>query len=105
MSDIVQFEAQGHIGLITLNRPEARNAVNADVAAGMEEAVDRLEGDADLWVGVLTANVEGQARPVFCAGADLKEINAGRASTLWTKRGGFAGITYRSRTKPIIGAV
>ncbi len=105
MSDIVQFEVQGHIGLITLNRPEARNAVNGDVAHAMEAAIDQFEEDGNVWVGVLAANTEGQERPVFCAGADLKEINAGRAGSLWTKRGGFGGITYRERTKPIIGAV
>src|SRR4029453_3318105 len=102
-SDIVQFEARGHIGVITLNRPEAFNSLNGDVANAMEAAIDRLEGERELWGALLTANVEGQERPVFCAGADLKEINAGRSNTLWTKAGGFGGITYKERTKPIIG--
>jgi enoyl-CoA hydratase len=105
MSDAVLFEVNGHVAVITLNRPEARNAVNQDVATGLEAAIDRLEDDDDLWVGVLLANSEGQSRPVFCAGADLKEIDAGRQETLYTERGGFAGFVYRDRTKPLVVAV
>ena len=104
MADIVQYEVQRRVGVITLNRPEARNAVNRDVAEAMEAAIDRLEDDAGVWVGVLRANTEGQQRPVFCAGADLKAISAG-AGSLGTKRGGFAGYVYRERTKPIVVAV
>jgi enoyl-CoA hydratase len=105
VSDIVTFEASGRVAVITLNRPEARNAVNGDVANGLEAAVDRLEEDDELWVGILRANTEGQERPVFSAGADLKEINAGRGATLNTERGGFAGFAYRERRKPVIVAV
>ena len=105
MSDIVTFSTEGRIGLITLNRPDARNAVNGDVARGMEAAIDQLEADDSLWVGILTANTDGQAKPVFCAGADLKAINSGQAGDLNTKRGGFAGFVYRERRKPIIVAV
>jgi enoyl-CoA hydratase len=104
-ASVVLYEVRGHVGLITLNRPEARNAVNGEVASAMDAAVDRFEEDDDVWVGVLRATVEGQQRPVFCAGADLKEINAGRADSLWTKQGGFGGFTYRERTKPVIVAV
>jgi enoyl-CoA hydratase len=105
MSDIVQYEVQGRIGIITLNRPEARNAINGDVANGVESAIDQLEADPDVWVGVLRANTEGQDRPVFCAGADLKAINSGTGGSLATKRGGFAGFVYRERDKPVIVAV
>ena len=105
MSDIVKYQADGRIGIITLNRPEARNAVNGDVAQGMEAAIDALEADDNVWVGILTANTEGQEKPVFCAGADLKAINSGQAGGLNTKRGGFAGFVYRERRKPIIVAV
>ena len=105
MSDIVTYESDGHVALITLNRPAARNAVNGDVAKGLEAAIDQLEDDPEIWVGILTANTEGQERPVFSAGADLKEINAGNGSALSTKRGGFAGFAYRERRKPIIVAV
>lgn len=105
MADIVTYETQGKIALITLNRPEARNAVNGDVAVGMESAIDQMEEDPDIWVGILLANTTGQERPVFCAGADLKAINSGAAGTLNTKRGGFAGFVYRQRIKPVIAAV
>lgn len=104
MANLVTYEIRGHVGIITLNRPEARNAVNDELAADMEEAIDRMESDNDVRVGVLTANTEGHSSPVFCAGADLKALNAG-GQTLGTKRGGFAGYVYRERTKPIIVAV
>jgi enoyl-CoA hydratase len=102
----VLFETVDRIGVITLDRPEARNAVDRELALALEAAVDRLEADPELRVGVLTANVEGQARPVFCAGADLKVIReTGSAATLDTERGGFGGFVYREREKPIVVAV
>jgi enoyl-CoA hydratase len=104
MSDVVTFEKQGQIGFITLNRPEARNAVNGAVAQAFETALDQLENDPEVWVGILRANTEGQERPVFCAGADLKALNSGE-NNLFTERGGFAGFVYRDRKKPIIVAV
>lgn len=103
--DIVTYSTEGRVGILTLNRPEARNAINGDVAQGLEAAVDALEADDDVWVGILTANTEGQDKPVFCAGADLKAINSGQAGGLNTARGGFAGFVYRSRRKPVIVAV
>jgi len=105
MSNIVTYQADGRVGIITLNRPDARNAVNGDVASGMEAAIDALENDDSVWVGILTANTDGQSNPVFCAGADLKAINSGQAGALNTRRGGFAGFVYRERRKPIIVAV
>src|SRR5947199_10718851 len=90
MPAAVEYAASDRIAVITLNRPEARNAVNGEVAQGLEGAVDRLESDPDTWVGVLTANTADQERPVFCAGADLKVIAAsGDPSVLETERGGF----------------
>ena len=97
---MVDYEIRGRVAVLKINRPEKKNAVNGDVARGMEEAIDKLEADPDVWLGVLTG--EGN---VFCAGADLKAINEGRASELATERGGFAGITARKRTKPMIAAV
>jgi enoyl-CoA hydratase/carnithine racemase len=105
VSEIVTYEATGRVAVITLNRPEARNAVNGALANGLEAAIDRLEGDEEVWVATLRANTDGQDRPVFSAGADLKEINAGRGATLNTERGGFAGFVYRERRKPVIAAV
>src|SRR4051812_20113837 len=97
---MVDYEVQGRVAVLTLNRPEARNAVNGDVATGMEAAIDRLEEDDELWVGILS-----HVGPVFSAGADLKAINAGEAGALQTRRGGFGGITQPERTKPIIAAL
>lgn len=97
---MIRFEVDGHVAVISLDRVEARNAINGAMAEAIEGAIDRLEGDDDLWVGILTH--EG---PVFCAGADLKGIAAGNAGGLATARGGFAGIVARERTKPLIAAV
>jgi enoyl-CoA hydratase len=97
---MVDYELQGRIAVLTLNRPEARNAVNGDVSKGMEAAIDQLEENDDAWVGILTHN-----GPVFSAGADLKAISSGKAADLQTPRGGFAGLVQRPRTKPLIAAV
>ena len=96
----VEYQKQDRIAIITLNRPEARNAVNGALARRMEEILDAYESDPGLWVAILTAN-----GPAFCAGADLKEIAAGRGNELSTKKGGFAGLVKRERTKPLIAAV
>ena len=102
----VLYSTSDRIGVITLNRPEARNAVDREMALGLEAAVDRLEDDPEIWVGVLCAETAAQARPVFCAGADLRVIReTGTADTLDTERGGFAGFVFRERTKPIVVAV
>ncbi len=95
----VRYEVADHIGVITICRPEARNAVNGDVAAGIEAAIDDLEADESTWVGIITG--EGST---FCAGADLKAVSSGNAAALSTKRGGFGGIVMRERAKPIIAA-
>ena len=96
----VSLEARGHIAILTINRPEARNAVNADVASGMEARLDEFEANNDLWVGIVTG-----AGTVFSAGADLKAIAANGGAGLGTQRGGFAGLVSRKRTKPLIAAV
>ncbi len=97
---MVNYEKRGAVAVLTIDRPEARNAVNGDVAQGMEAAIDQMEADEEVWIGVLTGN-----GPVFCAGADLKAISMGQAADLQTARGGFGGIVTRQRTKPIIAAV
>jgi enoyl-CoA hydratase len=100
MGVLYEPDRDEHVAVITIDRPEARNAVNGEVAQGIESALDRIEADDDIWVSILTGTP-----PVFCAGADLKEIGAGNARALQTERGGFAGIVRRERTKPIIAAV
>jgi enoyl-CoA hydratase len=96
----VLTEVQGRTLVVTLDRPEARNAINADVSAGIEAAIDRFEGDRELWTMVLT-----HAGPVFCAGADLKVVASGGGRGISTERGGFAGICKRERRKPVIAAL
>jgi len=90
-----------HVTLVTINRPEARNAVNGDVAQGMERAVHEAERDPDVWVVILT----GAGDIAFSAGADLKAVSQGTAAGLATRGGGFAGFVHQPRTKPWIAAV
>ena len=98
--DLVRYEVRGQIAVITLNRPSSRNAINGAVAAGIEAAIDRLEDDDAVVVGVLAG-----VGPAFCAGADLKAIQRGEGHSFTTERGGFAGFVKRERTKPIVAAV
>jgi enoyl-CoA hydratase len=104
MRAFVHAEVDGHVALITLDRPEARNAINGDVARDFESVLDRLEADGSVRVAILSANTAGQERPVFCAGADLKAVSTGD-SGLSTRKGGFAGFVYRERRFPVIAAV
>lgn len=97
---VVRYEQEGHVVVLTIDRPEARNAVSPAVAQQMEASLDRFEADPDAWVAIITG--EG---PAFCAGADLKEIAAGNGQGLSTPKGGFAGLVIRERTKPLIAAV
>lgn len=91
-----------HVALVTIDRPEARNAVDGRVAHGLELAVRLTEQDPDVWVVVLT----GAGDRAFCAGADLKAVAAGQVDTLFTAEGGFAGFVHHPRrTKPWIAAV
>ena len=80
---LVTYELRDHIATITLNRPEARNAINGELREDLNAAWNRFRDDEDAWVGVLTANGD-----VYCAGADLKD-GAGSvgtfAGTFWEK--------------------
>jgi enoyl-CoA hydratase len=100
---MVEYELQGHVAVITINRPDARNAVNTEVAQGLEAAVDRLEADDEAWVGVLTGARTAKGY-IFCAGADLKQMSTDPGG-MNTAKGGFAGFVQRERSKPIIAAV
>ncbi|TMM03162.1 MAG: crotonase/enoyl-CoA hydratase family protein [Actinobacteria bacterium] len=99
-SDCVTYHVDDHVAVITIDRPQARNAVSPEVAQGIEAAIDAAEADEDVWVAVLAGTP-----PVFCAGADLKAIHEGRAADLSTARGGFGGVARRERSKPLIAAV
>lgn len=100
MSDeqAVLTERRERVLQITINRPEQRNAVNAAVAQGIAAALDELDGDPDLSLGVLTGAGKG-----FCAGMDLKAFVTGERPYAGDR--GFAGITQRASVKPLIAAI
>src|SRR5215218_6419130 len=94
----VLTERRDGVLLITLNRPEARNAVNLPLAEGVAAALDELDADDALTVGILTGAGGG-----FCAGMDLKAFVTGERP--WVSGRGFAGIVRRPARKPLIAAV
>ncbi len=94
-------ERQGHIEILTINRPEARNAVNGAVSKLLSAAFDELTDDDDAWVVILT----GSGDKAFSAGMDLKAFAAGEAGDIIGAKGGFAGIAQRDFPKPLIAAV
>lgn len=101
--DVVQLRRVGaHIAVLTLNRPQARNAVNAALAQALEQHVQTVEADAQVRVAILT----GAGSQAFCAGADLKELAGGSApGARSTPDGGFAGFVNAPRRKLWIAAV
>jgi enoyl-CoA hydratase len=94
----VLAETRGSVLLITLNRPEVRNSVNAALAAGVAGALDQLDEDDSLSVGVLTG-----AGGFFSAGMDLGAFVKGESP--WFGDRGFAGIAQRASRKPLIAAI
>jgi len=98
MSEAVRVEADGELLVVTIDRPEARNAVNLAVAEGIAAALERLDGEDALRVGVLTG-----AGGTFCAGMDLKAFVAGERPHVEGR--GFAGIVQGPPRKPLIAAV
>lgn len=91
-------ERQGGTLVVTLDRPHARNAVDAALAHAIAAAMDELDGDPSLAVGVLTG-----AGPGFCAGMDVKAFVAGDRP--WVEGRGFAGLVQAPPAKPLIAAV
>jgi enoyl-CoA hydratase len=98
MSEPVLTDVSDGIAVITINRPEARNAVNGAVARGMADAIDELEGRSDVRVLILTG-----AGGTFSAGMDLKGFLSGDAPTVPGR--GFGGIVQQPPAKPVIAAV
>jgi len=94
----VVTERRGRVLVVTISRPEQRNAINLAVAEGIAAALDELDGDAGLSLGVLTGAGKG-----FCAGMDLKAFVAGERPYVGDR--GFAGIVQRPPVKPLIAAV
>ncbi len=104
MSDIVLTEVHGGIATITLNRPDARNALSSDLIRALRSAVRDADANDDVSVLVLTG-----ADPAFCAGLDLKELGAGGSGLADSGATGDAPRAERGAlpptAKPIIGAV
>jgi enoyl-CoA hydratase/carnithine racemase len=98
MAEAVLVTVADGIAVITINRPEARNAVNGDVARGIARASDELDARGDVRVLILTG-----AGGTFCAGMDLKGFLAGDVPAVAGR--GFGGITERPPAKPVIAAV
>ena len=94
----VLTERRERVLVITLNRPDQRNAVNAAMAAGIAGALDELDADADLSIGVITGAGKG-----VCSGMDLRAFVTGERP--WAGDRGFAGITQRASVKPLIAAI
>jgi enoyl-CoA hydratase len=97
MSDEVLVERRGAVQVITINRPQARNALNGAVAAGVRDAVDELDADGTLQVGVLTG-----AGGTFSSGMDLKAFLKGETPAFPGR--GLCGITQTPPRKPMIAA-
>ena len=98
MTDAVLTEVRGNVLIVTLNRPEAKNAANKALAEGVAAAMDRLDSDNDLRVGIITG-----AGGTFCSGMDLKGFLAGERPHIPGR--GFAGLTEAPPRKPLIAAV
>lgn len=99
MSDMsVLIEQHNRVLIITLNRPKARNAINQDMALGIAAAVDRLDNDPELAVGILAGNEKA-----FSSGMDLKAFLRGESPMIEGR--GLAGITETPPKKPLIAAV
>ena len=92
---LVSFSRHGRVGVIALNRAAKRNAMNQPLADALEAALDMLDEDPDLWVGILTGTPT-----VFSAGTDISVLGF-----IGTERGGEYGIIRRRRAKPLIAAV
>ena len=101
MADEVLQERRGHVVILTINRPEARNAINGPVSLAMSVFMDELAEDPDCWVVVIT----GSGDKAFSAGMDLKAFASGEGGDIMGASGGFGGLTQRTFPKPIIAAV
>jgi enoyl-CoA hydratase len=101
MADEVLQERRGHVVILTINRPEARNAINGPVSLAMSAFMDELAEDPDCWVVVIT----GSGDKAFSAGMDLKAFASGEGGDIMGASGGFGGLTQRTFPKPIIAAV
>ncbi len=100
MSDEIVYENRGQVAVVTINRPEARNAINSGVREGLAAAWQRFDNDADARVAILT----GAGDKAFCAGADLKEMALKKLGRL--PRNFLPTLNVNTQlSKPVIAAV
>ena len=90
--NVVLVEQRDRILIITINRPKAKNAVNAAVSRGLADAMDRLDGDSGLSVGIVTG-----AGGSFCAGMDLKAF--ARGENVWSRAAAWASPSVRRSSR------
>ena len=100
MAEPILFQVDGAIATVTLNRPAARNAINAELNDAMTAAFDRIEADDDIRIAILAAS-----GPAFSAGLDLRAFSEGKAGAILDGPFGFGGLARRMRKKPLIAAV
>ena len=98
MTDEVLVDVDSGVMIITINRPKAKNAINKAVAEGIAAAIDQLDADDDIRIGILTG-----ANNTFCAGMDLKAFLSGETPFLAGR--GFGGLVESPPKKPLIAAV
>lgn len=101
MADEVLRERRGQVEIVTINRPQARNAINGAVSTAMASIFDEVAEDDDVWVVVLT----GAGDKAFSAGMDLKAFSSGEGDAIIAADGGFGGLARRDFPKPLIAAV
>ena len=94
----VLVEVDDGVMVITMNRPEAKNAANKALAVGVSAAIDQLEEDPEIRVGIITG-----AGGTFCSGMDLKAFVSGETPVIEGR--GFAGLCEYTASKPLIAAV
>src|ERR1700728_1765125 len=97
----VLMERRGPVAIVTINRPEARNAIDPETAGLLKAAFEDFNADPDLSVAVLTG-----AGETFCAGYDLKSVAQTDIRDLYQPEGaGMLGVSRMMRDKPVIAAV
>src|SRR5208337_2524389 len=97
---LVEFVVEDEIAIVTINRPEARNAIDQPTAAALADAFRRFDADNALSVAILTG-----AGKTFCAGADLKAVATARGNRVSETGDGPLGCTRMLLSKPVIAAV
>jgi enoyl-CoA hydratase/carnithine racemase len=102
ISDLVTLSfPEEHIAVVTLARPEKRNAINGQMTRLLDSIGAEVENNPKVWAVILTSS----SQETFCAGADLSEVAAGGKENLSTPQGGFAGFVRALKTKPWIAAM